>query len=324
MSEQYNNNASTTLSTAITTLGQSTIVVTSGTGFPSTGNFRILILGEILLVTAVSGTTWTVTRGVEGTQPVTAAIGTPVDHVMTAGALSTIRSESCNVGTYANLPSSGMQTGDLYIPTDSFYDLIRYNGSSWDHFRNGRLLTPPVNASYSWDNTGNGTVTTTYGGVVAIASQAISGQVNFRYKTAPSPPYTISVGFLPHYTHTNYAQVGIGWRDSTGKIILNSVGYNNAWVNRRSKWNSSTSYNSDYTQYSIHPMLIHGPICWMQLQHDNTNLIFNVSSNGINWTNVGSASKTDFVNASGAHQVGFGWGDANIDLGMTVLHWKEA
>lgn len=323
MSELYNNNAATTLAGAITSFSQSTISVASTTGFPATGNFRILILGELLLVTGVSGTTWTVTRGVEGTQPVTASIGTAVDHVMTAGALTQIRSELCSVGTYANLPSSGV-AGDVYIPTDSFYDILRHNGSSWDHFRNGRLMTPPVNASYSWDNTGNGTVTTTFGGVIGFSSQAIAGQLQVRHKTAPTPPYTITTAFLAHYSSTNFNQAGIGFRDSTGKLTFLGCGWNSAWVLRRIKWNTSTSYNSDYGSITMPPMLIHGPIIWLQMSNDNTNLIFRMSSNGVNWTQVGtSVSKTDFVNASGAHQVFFGWGDANADVGMTLLHWSE-
>ena len=322
MSEFYTNNAATTLAAAITTTSQSTIVVASATGFPTTGDFRILVLGELMLVTAVSGATFTVTRGIEGTQTITASIGAHVDHVLTAGALTKIREEVCTVGTYANLPSSAT-TGDIYIPTDSFYDIIRYNGSSWDHFRNGRLLTQPINGDYTWDNTGNGTVTTTYGGIVAFSSQALSGQLQIRHKTAPTPPYTITVGFLGHYQQLNSNQVGIGFRDSTGKITMCGLGYNSTWQMRRTKWNSATSYNSEYGNIAIPPMLVHGPIIWLQMVHDNTNLLYNMSSNGINWTEISSISKTNFVDCSGAHQVFFGWGDANADVGMTLLHWKE-
>lgn len=323
MSEQYSNNASTTLAAGITTLSQSSITVASATGFPTTGQFRILIGGEILLVTAVSGTTWTVTRGAEGTQPVLSSAGASVDHILTAGALAQMRADSFQVGTYATLPASGMQAGDVFIPTDSFYDFVRYNGSSWDHFRNGFLLTPPVNASYSWDNTGNGTVTTAYGGVVAFSSQAVSGQLQVRYKTAPTPPYTITTAFLAHYSQTNNNQCGIGWRDSTGKIAICSVSYNSGWNFRRSKWTTATALSADYGSIAIPPMLVHGPIIWMQMVHDNTNLRVNLSANGYNWTNFHSVTKTDFVNASGAHNVLFGWGDANADVGMTMLHWKE-
>jgi type II secretory pathway pseudopilin PulG len=49
--------------------GATTLTVTSATGFPETGEFRVKIDDEIVLVTegGSSSTTWTVTRGKDGT-----------------------------------------------------------------------------------------------------------------------------------------------------------------------------------------------------------------------------------------------------------------
>lgn len=58
------NNPSTTLNGAITSSATS-ITVTSSSGFPLAGNFKVRIDNEILSVTAVSGTTWTVVRAYE-------------------------------------------------------------------------------------------------------------------------------------------------------------------------------------------------------------------------------------------------------------------
>ena len=323
MQEQYVNAASTTLAAAITSFVQTSIVVTSAAGFPTAPQFRILILGEIMLVTAVSGTTWTVTRNVENTQPITAPISTNVDFIFTAGALDQMRADIVSVGTYASLPAPGTnKVGDLYVPTDSFYDFLRYNGSSWDHFRNGRQLTPPDNSLFSWDNQGAATIDTTYGGVIGFSSTATGHHV--RYKTAPATPYIITTAFLAHYLQSNYNTVGIGFRDSSGKLAICGVGYSTGWRLRMYKWSSATTYNSVYAEVLIPPMLVHGPIIWMQLTNDGTNCAFNVSSNGINWTTMQTFSNTDYVNASGAHQVHFCWGDiASSDVGITMLHWKE-
>lgn len=84
--EQFSNNASTTLNGAITS-GATSLIVTSATGFPSTGNFRILIESEIMLVTNVAGTNFTVTRGIEGTTAVGHANGVSVFQTLTSGAL---------------------------------------------------------------------------------------------------------------------------------------------------------------------------------------------------------------------------------------------
>lgn len=87
--EQFANNASTTLSVAITTTNETSISVTSATGFPALAQFRVLIDSELMVVTAGAGTTtWTVTRGAEGTTAATHPSGATVTHVLTAAALA--------------------------------------------------------------------------------------------------------------------------------------------------------------------------------------------------------------------------------------------
>ncbi len=102
MAEQISNNATTTLNGSITN-SQTTLVVTSATGFPTTGEFRILVKAEgantdeIMTVTAVSGTTFTIVRASEvfaGSQTASAhGSGAAVSHVLTAGGLSSLLSD---------------------------------------------------------------------------------------------------------------------------------------------------------------------------------------------------------------------------------------
>lgn len=94
MSEQLANRVKTTLNGAIDN-DDTSAIITSATGFPSIGNFRILIQdsefdetnAELCLVTARSGTTLTVTRGQEGTSGVSHAGGSFVAIVLTKSAL---------------------------------------------------------------------------------------------------------------------------------------------------------------------------------------------------------------------------------------------
>ena len=85
MTEQFANDYATTLSGAITDSATS-LVVASATGAP-TVNFRIRVENELMLVTAVAGATFTVTRGIEGTATVAHADAVAVTHVLTAGGL---------------------------------------------------------------------------------------------------------------------------------------------------------------------------------------------------------------------------------------------
>lgn len=95
-SEKFANEIATSLSAAINA-SQTSITVTSATGFPA-ANFRIRIDNELMLVTAVAGLTWTVTRAVESTTAVSHAILADATHVLTAGGLAQAISEATGGG----------------------------------------------------------------------------------------------------------------------------------------------------------------------------------------------------------------------------------
>lgn len=102
--EQLANNALTTLAAAIGA-DDTTLSVTSHAAFPSAAQFRVLIQSELILVTGGAGSsTWTVTRGIEGTSPAAHAPGAVVAHVLTAGALDAFVHAPSGVtpGSYSN------------------------------------------------------------------------------------------------------------------------------------------------------------------------------------------------------------------------------
>jgi len=84
--EKFANKPITTLNGGISASDLS-LVVASASSFPGTPQFRILVENEIMLVTGVSGTTFTIQRGAEGTTAAIHANGVLVVHVLTAAAL---------------------------------------------------------------------------------------------------------------------------------------------------------------------------------------------------------------------------------------------
>lgn len=97
--ELFTNEAATTVSSGGTGApAQGTVeswTVSSSSSFPAiSGSQQFHVadaaaVTEIIAVTAVSGTTWTVTRGAESTTPVTHASGFTVQQVISAGTLGT-------------------------------------------------------------------------------------------------------------------------------------------------------------------------------------------------------------------------------------------
>lgn len=94
MAYRFTNNASTTITGAIGA-GDTSIVVASAAGFPTAGDFTIIIDSEILLVTGVAGTTWTVARGAEGTSAAAHSASAAVTHILTAAPLNNLTRPSC-------------------------------------------------------------------------------------------------------------------------------------------------------------------------------------------------------------------------------------
>lgn len=93
--DRFTNLAQTTLSAPITvTTSPVTISVTSASGFPASGSYRILIDNELFQVTAGAGTTsWTCTRPVDSTGAATHLINATVTHVLTAFEANSFRQE---------------------------------------------------------------------------------------------------------------------------------------------------------------------------------------------------------------------------------------
>lgn len=69
------------------------LTVSSSVGFPILGDFRIRVEDELMLVTEVSGTVFTVVRGIEGTTPVAHLAKAPVYGILTAGAVRQVRND---------------------------------------------------------------------------------------------------------------------------------------------------------------------------------------------------------------------------------------
>lgn len=95
-------NAQTTITVTATPSG----VTASNSATPPT-QFRVLIGTEICIVTNISGTTWTVTRGAEGTTAASHTAGDSVNHIVTAGALT---SANWTISTRTGVAVSGTTT----------------------------------------------------------------------------------------------------------------------------------------------------------------------------------------------------------------------
>jgi hypothetical protein len=127
--------------------------------FPDSGDFRVIVDGEILLVTAVSGNEFTAERAQEGTEIANHSSGAKITHVLTAGgnlqfvddriAIS-VPSQASNSGKF--LSTNGSVTSWQYA--GSIADVVPDTPGLYDEEFNGTLNTLPTD--WAWTSAPSG------------------------------------------------------------------------------------------------------------------------------------------------------------------------
>lgn len=323
--EQLANNAQTTLNGAINN-STTSVVVTSASGFPSSGDFKILIDSEIMNVTGVSGTTFTVQRGQEGTSAASHSDTAVVTCILTKQALTNFRSDFQLFGTLASRPAAGI-SGRTYKPTDfpiEFYD----DGANWvAHYAGSIPFTTPSDGSFSWVNQGSATVDTSkYGTYLECATNGNTASYRLRVKSHTAPlKYTVA--FTPHFVSSNAGGCGLVFRNSTsGKFVTFLLWAGGAQFDNlkvfSENWNDPTTYGGSATFSNDATAILSNHLFWFQLEDNNTNVIFRHSRDGYKFTTRASVSRTAFE-ASGWNQVGYFVQPHDQEVGMRILSWKE-
>jgi hypothetical protein len=210
------------------------------------------------------------------------------------------------------------KAGRLFLPSDGFY-IERDTGSAWAPWGPIYPMVAPPTSSWSWDNQGSATVTTTNGGITMFAPASGTTETHVYYRTAPSTPYTITAALLwAHTVPVDFHQYGICFRQSsTGKLNTFTLGRNGApFIIYSRKWTTTTSFSADYTSYTIYPNNLY----FLRITDNGTNRILDWSMNGQTWVTLQTIGRTDFLTAD---QVGFHVTplNATYPIAITLLSW---
>lgn len=301
--EVLKNNLSDSLSASCLS-GDTTISVTTGSKFPSTGDFRILVESEIMLVTARSSNTLTVTRGVEGTTAAAHGGGAVVTHILTAGAMQ----------RYGRDNDPGFDGGR---PP---FRLLAADGSFID---SGDFTV--VNASTS-------TIVDDASGSITLrkATQSNVEDVTAIVRTAPSTPNSLIAAISTCWPIAHAAgaipSAGIGFRQSSsGKLFF--VALNGPYTD----FNSLAVYKyTSPTVISSNPLtrgtcLSRDRYVWFKATDDGTNLKFYVSHDAVNWIQLYTEARTTFM-TGGPDQFMFGannYNNGSFETLTTLEAWQE-
>lgn len=299
-SEKFANLAETTLASGYTSGGAS-IAVTSATGFPTTGVFRVRLDNAnktIYRVDSVSGTTFT--GGAEANDG-NASGGARVVQVISRQGLERL----------IQRPETGEARGLAGVSGADFF------GPMWK-------LSDPTGLAWSWVNQGGSTIADA-NGISYLTIPSASTSIRSRVITAPGTPYTITALLRARYIQpavVNSQYGGLVFRESgTSKLYI--------WYCASHTALQAVKFTNDTTFSAVGPVNVGltgapGGFHWMRLTDDGTDLRFAASLDGVNFKEYGTEGRTVFM-AGGPNQVGFfsNVDSASGEMSLSVLSWVQ-
>jgi hypothetical protein len=313
--------------------GATSMTITNAAKFPSAGTFRVVIGTELIKVTAVAGSVWTIVRGDGGTTADVHNNGDIVTGVYSKESIAGLIADLATVGsvgaTYATNFTGGQRAGRQYFPTDAPFVAVD-DGAAANYFGHPQYkqLYPLDNSLFSWVNQGTSTVTTT-NGIVTLNAQVLStDSLRMRVKGRPSaPPWTVEAMVICDIYPSTFLNAGLVAYDSvSGKVTTFHVivGTGPVTFLGVSNYTNTTTFASDNVNVNMATM--QGiPAHWWKITDDGTNLIFQYSVDGYSYRTLNSVGRTSFL-TNGADKVGFFANPVHASLAcsVSVFSWKES
>lgn len=300
--------------------------------FPTRGNFRVVIDGEIILVTAVTGSstpyTFTLVRGQEGTTAISHSAGAPIALIGTYGAMQQFRKDNTEYDTVANLKTNQAadpKAGRLSFSSDGFQTFL--DKGSAPHTVNGCLweLTPPLVSAFTWRNQNSAIADNNNGYLyMAAPSNGTGTEFNILERTCPATPWTLTTYLMANRHPKDFMMAGlILYETSSGKAISLHTDSSSGEKIEVVWWNSLTSFNSTKYQQIVRAM--GDQLNWYRIINNGTNLDLSISHEGYIYRNVYLASKSAWF-TSGPDRFGLfvqlGQPGTGFIQDLSCLHWK--
>lgn len=301
MSRERTENLAKTILNGSITSSQTTLTVQSTSGFPSSPQFRITVGddAEIMLVTAIAGSVYTVDRAPEGPTAVAHNNGAVVKLTQTREGQRRYHRDWVNPFFDIGTPMQLIDINGVTLTASDFSDVNFANGTKTDQSQGSILLE---------HNT-----------------QGAANDLAIIDRPAPTAPWTLTVGIILNLVNGTgaFPSCGICVREAaTGEIIYfqfsTSDDIGRVLVTKfASPTTSSISFLARRDWYSG------GAVKWFQIEDDNTNLIYRISADGVNFLSLGQEARTTFLIPD---RIGFltnNFSNGAMKAMGTLVAWEE-
>lgn len=264
-----------------------TVDVASATGFPTSAQYRIRIDDEIIIVTAGAGTTtWTISRGQEGTTPASHADGSAITHVLTAGGLRQAIAD---------------QVGDFVEPDVGDFTWVNQGSATAFNSRGRLIFDGPVVAGEN----------------VRILKKAAP--------SAPYTITTGFRRLLNPVSARQWCGL-LFREASSGKLscFAANIFASDSTFQTQSIYRFVDAQTFDSMPLARTPLVGSTDLIWQRIEDDNTNRKYYTSVDGVNWRLLFSEGRTTFLTADevGLCLAPYGSG-GEFGAQMIVHSWSE-
>ncbi len=323
MAELYGTLGETTLNGAIAD-SDTSITVTSASAFLGgatyvsggvlRGRLDDGVNVEIVKITNISGSTFTIVRGQEGTTAAAFADLTPLTQVVTAAALDGVRADMIAAGAFASRVAA--KNGNLYLATNSPV-VSRDSGAAFMHFGPMFSLTDPGSgASFTWVNQGTATVTDNPGYLTLYVPPASGSNRRILAKSRGANT-TLTAGFIYDLDAGHGSTfVSLGFRESAGGKCVHIIYTPASRTVQVLRDNSATSWNAT-TFYRVN--MIQAPILWFRIILSGTTMSFQQSADKNTWRTVYTEDTSTFLGGAPDQWFWSGNTENNSDFGYIHL-----
>ena len=183
--------------------------------------------------------------------------------------------------------------------------------------------TAAITGLNTWNNQGSATVADTTAGIYLDVDSGHSGLAVRQTSTAlPATPYSVValISSGPFFSESSGVMpVGIGWTDGTKLHVGYSIGDGGNSVNVTRWTNATTNSTNDASILSARSGLT-----WWKIRDDGTNVSWAVSSDGVNFVQLFTTTKSaGFLGSGGYTKLAFVAGPNTFshEVGATLMSW---
>jgi len=306
MARERIENGSVTLLNGTIDNSTTTVAVADASVFSPLPQFRIIIDSEIMLVTAIAGNSLTVTRGAESSLAAAHTDGANVAQIITREGIQRMQRDWNNP----------FFDDSNAIP----HQLINAAGG---------VLTSTSFADINFAGDGTTSKTDQSQGSILVEKQAQGAANNFGLMViaAPAAPWVWTVGFIPNLfvpdSASDLPTCGACVRDDmTGEFYHFGQSGLDAIKANVFKFNSPTATATAFIPGDFWSGSSRN-VTWFQVEDDNTDLIFRLSADGINFIEIGREARLTFLTPD---QIGISVNNFGnpVPLQTTLVAWDES